>query len=82
VRGNNLQDVYLLLAEPSAGINFGFGLVAPQWSTDSLGEKLSVPLLIDSSAPVGSRTVRLRVPGGITSSTAVPANTITIVAPQ
>jgi len=82
VRGTNLRDVYQVFADPAAGANFGVGMSAVQWSTDSLGEKLTVPLLIDSNAAIGSRTVRFRVPGGVTSPDATPSNTITIVAPQ
>jgi len=82
VRGSNLRDVIELLAEPNAGTTFGVGMTAPQWSTDSFGEKLTVPLLIDGNAAIGSRVVRFRVPGGITSPDATPSNTITIVAPQ
>jgi YD repeat-containing protein len=82
VRGSNLKDVVQLVAEPDAGITFGVGLTAPQWSTDSFGEKLTVPLLIDSNAAIGSRVVRFRAPGGITGPDATPSNTITIVAPQ
>ena len=78
IRGSNLKDVYLVQTEPMPGVDFG----APQWSADSLGEKLTVPLLIGPSAAIGSRVVRLRVPGGITDSQAIPANTVTIVAPQ
>ena len=70
------------MAEPSAGVNFAVGLAAPQWSTDSFGEKLTVPLLIDGDAAIGSRVVRFRVPGGVTTPDATPSNTITIVAPQ
>jgi YD repeat-containing protein len=82
VRGTNLRDVYQVQAEPPEGVEFGTGGAAPQWSTDSFGEKLTVKLLIHPSAAIGSRVVRLRVPGGITDSQATPANTITIVAPQ
>jgi YD repeat-containing protein len=82
VRGANLKDVYEVAAEPSAAVQFGVGMTAPQWSSDALGEKLTVQLQVDGNAAVGSRSVRLRVPGGITSAEPTPANTITIVAPQ
>lgn len=82
VRGDGLKDVYQLLAEPSTGVSFGLDLNSVQWSTDALGEKLTARVSISGDAPIGSRVVRLRVPGGVTDATAVPANTITIVAPQ
>lgn len=78
VRGDGLKDVYELLTEPGTGVQFG----SVQWATDALGELLTVSVRIDSTAAIGSRVVRLRVPGGLTSSVAVPANTITIVSPQ
>lgn len=78
VRGDGLKDVYELLTEPGAGVQFG----TVQWATDALGELLTVSVRIDPAAAIGSRVVRLRVPGGLTSSEAVPANTITIVSPQ
>jgi YD repeat-containing protein len=78
VRGTNLQDVYQLQTEPANGLLFG----APQWSTDALGEKLSVPLVVDRAASIGSRVVRLGVPGGLTSNAATPATTVTVVPPQ
>ena len=78
VRGTRLKDVYQLQTEPNTGLVFG----AVQWSTDALGERLAVPLVVDAGASIGSRVVRLRVPGGLTSSTATPANTVTVVPPQ
>ena len=77
VRGTNLKDVYQLQTDPSAGLVFG----AVQWATDQFGEKLTVPLAVGASATIGSRVVRLRVPGGLTTGNALPANTITVVAP-
>lgn len=80
VRGSSLQDVYQLVAEPSAGIGVDIGSV--QWSTDALGEKLTARVSIGSDAAIGSRVIRFQVPGGMTDAVPVPANTITIVSPQ
>ncbi|QKO21075.1 RHS repeat domain-containing protein [Rhodoferax sp. BAB1] len=77
-RGEGLKDVYELFTEPGAGVQFG----SVQWGSDAFGELLSVSVRIDATAAIGSRVVRLRVPGGLTGSEAVPANTITIVSPQ
>ena len=82
VRGDGLKDVYQLFTEPATGINFASDLIPVQWTTDALGEKLTVRVTIGSDAAIGSRVIRLRVPGGATDANAVPANTITIVAPQ
>ena len=82
VRGDGLKDVYQLFTEPATGINFASDLIPVQWTTDALGEKLTVRVTIGSNAAIGSRVIRLRVPGGATDANAVPANTITIVAPQ
>lgn len=82
VRGAGLKDVYQVQAEPADGLQFAPDGAPVQWSTDALGEKLTVQLRVDSSSAVGSRVIRLRVPGGATSATAASANTITIVAPQ
>jgi YD repeat-containing protein len=81
VRGAGLQDVYQVVADPSGGINFAYDLSSVQWSTDTFGEKLTVRVFISPDAPIGSRVIRLRVPGGITDAAPLPANTITIVAP-
>lgn len=77
VRGTNLKDVYQLQTDPVAGLVFG----PVQWGTDLFGEKLTVPLTVGPSATIGSRVVRLRVPGGLTTGNAQPANTVTVVAP-
>lgn len=78
VRGAGLRDVYQLSAEPPGGLAFG----AVQWTSDAFGELLTSPVRIDPDAAIGSRVVRLRVPGGITSPAPLPANTITVVSPQ
>lgn len=82
VRGTGLRDVYTLVFEPSTGITVGPAGVKPEWSTDSFGEKLTVPVLVAPDAAIGSRVLRLRVPGASTDAQATPANTVTIVAPQ
>ena len=48
----------------------------------SFGEKLTVPVFVEPGAAIGSRVLRLRVPGASTDAQATPANTVTIVAPQ
>lgn len=82
VRGSRLQDVFEVLAEPAAGLQVGEAFATPIWSTDALGEKLSVPVQVTADAPLGPRVLRLRVPGGITAAEPMPANTVTVVTPQ
>lgn len=79
VRGAGLRDVHQIVIEPDQGLRQTAAVV---WATDSFGEKLTVQLQVAPDAPVGSRVVRLRVPGGITSAEPTPANTLTTVAPQ
>lgn len=79
VRGTNLRDVYEVLAEPAAGVDF---IGTPQWSSDSFGEKLTVQMRVTSDAAVGVRVVRLRVPGGLTTGEQTESNKITVVTPQ
>lgn len=82
VRGVGLRDVYTLAFEPTAGIAVGPAGAKLEWSTDSFGEKLTVPVFVAPDAAIGSRVLRLRVPGGSTDAQATPANTLTIVTPQ
>lgn len=82
VRGSGLQDVYQLETDPVGGFDAGLESSPVQWSTDGFGEKLTVRVLISPDAAIGSRVIRLRVPGGMTDAASLPANTITIVAPQ
>lgn len=79
IRGAGLRDVHEVVVEPGDGLRQTSDV---SWSSDALGERLTVSLQIAPDAAVGSRVVRLRVPGGITSATPSPANTLTTVAPQ
>jgi YD repeat-containing protein len=82
VRGVGLRDVYQIVTEPLTGLLFGDGFSSVQWSTDSFGEKLTVQMRVQPGAALGSRVIRLKVPGGITDAVPVPANTITVIQPQ
>ena len=79
VRGSNLKSVNALIFEPPTGLNAYAGAA---WSQDGFGELLTVPVTVDAAAPLGNRVIRLQVPGGSTSATANPANTLTVVVPQ
>jgi hypothetical protein len=79
VRGGNLAGVTAASFVPGDGITV---TTAPVWSQDALGELLTVSISIDGAAPLGSRVLRLHVPGGATAETSNSANTIQVVAPQ
>jgi len=79
VRGSNLSGVTRVSFAPDSGVRAAAEIT---WSQDALGELLSVPVIVDSGASLGSRVVRLEVFGGSTSADSSPANTITVVVPQ
>jgi hypothetical protein len=79
VRGTDLQGVTGVTFEPASGLN-----ASPQlsWSKDALGELLTISVSADQAAALGNRALVLQVPGGQTSSVAVPANTLKVITPQ
>jgi hypothetical protein len=79
IRGSNLKGVSSIAFSPGGGVSTTSDIA---WSTDGLGELLTVSVYVDSSAALGNRVVRLVVPGGITTATPSPANTINVVTPQ
>lgn len=78
VRGSNLKGVTGVGFEPEGGLHAA-GIA---WSQDALGELLTVSVSADVDAALGNRVVRLDVPGGSTSTTPNPANTVQVVLPQ
>ena len=52
------------------------------WTTDALGELLTITVSADLAAPLGERALILQVPGGQTSAAMTPANTLKVIAPQ
>lgn len=79
IRGRNLAGVTRVSFGPDGGIAPASAII---WTQDALGELLTVSVTVDATAALGNRVVRLEVPGGITSATAGPANTISVVTPQ
>lgn len=77
VRGANLKEVQRVAIEPSAGITSED--VALAWSTDGLGEKLSVRVIVSPTATTGPRVLRLVYPGGMTSGQSATSNTLSVV---
>jgi hypothetical protein len=79
VRGSRLKGVESAVLAPSTGVR---SAGAPVWSQDALGELLTVPLFVEPNAPLGVRTLRLQVPGGLTPAQPSVANSLTVVGPQ
>lgn len=79
IRGSQLQTVFEAWLDSASGVDF---VSAPVWSTDTYGELITVSVTVKSDASMGSRVIRLRVPGGASSANPLPTNTITIFAPQ
>lgn len=78
MRGSHLAGVQGVQFSPDAGLRS----TEVTASTDTLGEKLTVRVQADASAPLGDRAVVLTVPGGQTTPTLGPANTLKVVPPQ
>lgn len=79
LRGSRLRSATGIDIAPSEGITMDAG--TPVWSTDALGEKLSLRIRVDPAASLGSRVVRVRSPGSLGTGTPLPANTLTVIAP-
>lgn len=75
VRGTQMQTVFEAWVEAASGVEF---VSTPVWSNDTFGELITVTVRVKSDASLGSRVVRLRVPGGSSTATPLPTNTITI----
>ncbi len=79
VRGSNLQGVTAVAISPGEGVSFSG---APVWSSDALGELLTVTVYVAPGTATGERAIFLQVPGGATSATPDSSNTVRIVAPN
>jgi YD repeat-containing protein len=73
VRGEMLFDATAVIAEPAVGIAFGSAV-----DVNGDGTQLTVPMHIAPDAPLGSRVIRVVVPGAISSGAAHPSNTFTV----
>jgi hypothetical protein len=78
LRGTALAGVNGVRFSPDSGLRAS----AVTASTDALGELLTVSILADADAPLGDRALILTVPGGQTTATLSPANTLKVVPPQ
>lgn len=78
IRGTGLQSVDGARLLPADGTRL---VEAPRWSQDAFGELLQVTFHVDLQAAPGDRVLQLTVPGGATTETANPANTVKVVRP-
>jgi YD repeat-containing protein len=76
IRGQNLHAASAVLATPPDGIEF-----EPWALVNAAGTELVLRLHIAPSAPLGARVIRVVTPGGVSASTASPANTFTVIPP-
>src|SRR5213593_1812944 len=76
VRGANFQGVTAVTATPPDGITFSSTL-----TVDTAGTIITIDMVIAPDAPPTSRVIQVVVPGAISRSDAVPANTFTVFPP-
>jgi YD repeat-containing protein len=76
VRGHDLHAASAVLAAPPDGITF-----EPSALVNPAGTELVLRLHIAPSAALGTRVIRVVTPGGVSASTASPANTFTVIPP-
>lgn len=77
VRGAGFGDVYQVVIDGGTGIEVVPGTVVV--GSDAFGEYVLVQLRVVPGAALGSRVLRLQVPGGLTPATPTPANTLTVI---
>lgn len=73
IRGVNLEDTQRVSASPSTGISFG-----PP-SINIGGTEMTITMIISPTASPGARVMTVTTPAGSTESSAIPANTFTII---
>lgn len=76
VRGQNLQGVQRIYAEPADGLVFD---TVP--TVNATGTEATVRVQINSDAPLGARVIRLATPAGDSPAEATERNTFTVYAP-
>ena len=76
IRGANFSGANAVTATPETGITF-----SNTRTVNAAGTELTVELAVAQDAPLGSRVIRVWVPGAASSDEAVPANTFTVYGP-
>ena len=73
INGFNLDGASVVEGLPGTGLNFGSVTV------NGTGTQLTVQMTVDVDAPLIAHVVRVTTPAGVSTSTALPANTFTVV---
>jgi hypothetical protein len=83
VRGSHLENVRSLSLQDANGVLPGVTVEANavSFGTDTLGDKLTVRVVVDATTAMGPVVLRLDYAGGTTTSQASTANSINIVSP-
>ena len=76
IRGSNFAGATAVAATPPDGI-----FISNTFTVNPTGTQLDVGMSIATDAPVGSRVIRVLVPGAASSAIAAPANTLNVVTP-
>jgi hypothetical protein len=76
IRGSNFQSLRSVSFGPADGVIVGTGATV---STD--GTQITIPIALSTTATLGARVVQVTTAGGVSDTTASPANTFTIYAP-
>lgn len=76
IRGQNLQNVQRIYAEPGDGLIFD---TVP--SVNAAGTEATVRIQVEANAPLGARAIRLTTPAGDSPAEATERNTFTVYAP-
>lgn len=76
IRGQNLQNVQQIYAEPAAGLLFDS---VPTFN--AAGTEATVRVQVKANAPLGARVIRLTTPAGDSPVEATERNTFTVYAP-
>lgn len=76
IRGANFSGASAVTATPEIGIAF-----SNTRTVNAAGTELTVELAVAQDAPLGSRVIRVWVPGAASSDEAAPANTFTVYSP-
>lgn len=76
IRGANFSGANAVTATPETGITF-----SNTRTVNAAGTELTVELAVSPDAPLGSRVIRVWVPGAASSDEAVPANSFTVYSP-
>jgi len=73
IRGRNFTGATAVSAEPANGVR-----ISPRLTISAAGDQITVDLAVDASASVGTRVIRVAVPGAQSTGVGSPANRFTV----